>query len=139
MVSKRLGKFIEFKQMSFYAFENSINASRGSISKAVKEEKSVGSNVLENILTVYPELNPIWLLKGTGEMTSKNKQITNVSDFDDIDIIEHIFSNIETFKHYNSFKSLVKSLYADGELLEVKREIKELKEKIEKLNLNNKF
>lgn len=68
MVSARVGEYIEAKNISYYAFENSLGASRGSISKAVKDGKSIGSNVLEKILALYPDLNPIWLLTGQGEM-----------------------------------------------------------------------
>lgn len=68
MVSKRLGEYIDARKISYYAFENSLGASRGSISKAVKDSKSLGSNVLERILSVYPDLNPEWLLTGKGEM-----------------------------------------------------------------------
>lgn len=68
MVSERLGQYIAHKQLSYYAFENSIGASRGAISKAVKEHKSIGSTVLEHIFITYPDLNPTWLLVGQGEM-----------------------------------------------------------------------
>lgn len=68
MVSRRVGQFIEATGISYYAFENSIGASRGAISKAVKDEKSIGSNVLEKIITRYPQLNPNWLLTGSGDM-----------------------------------------------------------------------
>lgn len=68
MVSDRIGQYIDYKGVSYYAFENALGASRGSISKAVKEKKSIGSNVLENILSVYEDLNPIWLLTGQGAM-----------------------------------------------------------------------
>lgn len=68
MVSERVGQYIEKKGISYYAFENSLGASRGSISKAVKEGKSIGSNVLENIMGIYTDLNPNWLLTGQGEM-----------------------------------------------------------------------
>lgn len=68
MVSERLGQYIEKKKYSYYAFENSLHVSRGSISKAVKDKKSIGSNVLEAILIGYPDLNPQWLLTGEGSM-----------------------------------------------------------------------
>ena len=80
MVSERVGQYIEKKGISYYAFENSLGASRGSISKAVKEGKSIGSNVLENIMATYPDLNPVWLLTGVGEMFVSNEEIvTNKS------------------------------------------------------------
>jgi phage repressor protein C with HTH and peptisase S24 domain len=68
MVSLRVGEYIEAKAISYYAFENNLGASRGSISKAVKDGKSIGSNVLEKIIALYPDLNPVWLLTGEGEM-----------------------------------------------------------------------
>ncbi|MGH2666587.1 S24 family peptidase [Flavobacterium sp.] len=68
MVSERIGLYIDRKGISYYAFENSINASRGAISKAVKENKSIGSSTLEQIMSVYTDLNPVWLLTGQGEM-----------------------------------------------------------------------
>ena len=68
MVSERIGQYITKNEISYYAFENSIGASRGSISKAVKERKNIGSQVLENILSVYTDLNPVWLLTGVGKI-----------------------------------------------------------------------
>ncbi len=68
MIAKRLGEYIEARGISYYAFENALRVSRGSISKAVKENKSIGSTVLENILTQYNDLNPEWLLIGNGPM-----------------------------------------------------------------------
>lgn len=73
MVSERVGQYLEKKGISYYAFENSLGASRGSISKAVKEGKSIGSNVLETIMNTYPDINPNWLLTGQGEMFVANE------------------------------------------------------------------
>jgi len=75
MVSERVGQYIERKKISYYAFENSLGASRGSISKAVKEGKSIGSNVLENIMNVYGDINPNWLLTGQGEMLVNGEDV----------------------------------------------------------------
>jgi phage repressor protein C with HTH and peptisase S24 domain len=75
MVSERVGLYIEKKGISYYAFENNLGVSRGSISKAVKEGKSIGSNVLENILNTYTDLNPTWLLTGCGDMFVVNETL----------------------------------------------------------------
>ncbi|MEH6407189.1 MAG: S24 family peptidase [Leeuwenhoekiella sp.] len=68
MVVERLAEYIDNQGLSYYAFENAINASRGSISKAVKQNKNIGSNVIENILSVYENINPVWLITGKGNM-----------------------------------------------------------------------
>lgn len=81
MVTEKLNEYITSKGISMYAFENSLGVSRGSISKAVKENKSIGSQVLENILSTYADLNPDWLLTGRGPMlrdgqTHKENKLT---------------------------------------------------------------
>lgn len=77
MVSERLGQFLDKKGISFYAVENALSAGRGSISKAVKEGKSIGSNTLENILNLYVDLNPTWLLTGEGNMLKEEVVVSN--------------------------------------------------------------
>lgn len=77
MISKRVGEYIKAKGISFYAFENRISSSRGSISKAVKDGKSIGSNVIENIMAIYTDINPAWLISGQGEMLLDNVEDNN--------------------------------------------------------------
>jgi len=72
MVAQRLSEYIENKGISLYAFENTLAVSRGSISKAIKENKSIGSNVLENILSKFLDINPVWLMTGKGDMIFKD-------------------------------------------------------------------
>ncbi|WP_378177872.1 hypothetical protein [Aquimarina sp. SS2-1] len=140
MVSERLGQYIENKNISFYAFENSIDASRGSISKAVKEGKSIGSTVIENILSVYEDLNPVWLLTGKENMILENSDRVvdknspkKLSEFTHIEIINYISDHIEDFKDIRSFRLLLKSIYTDDEISDVRNEIEELKRKVSSL------
>ncbi len=143
MIVKRLGQYIAEKDISYYLFENSIKASRGSISKAVKNNKSIGSNVIENILTTYTDLNPVWLVTGQGEMLLSDKNLgkiehnlpvkPNLDDLDKIEIIDYIYDNVTEFKSYKSFQKLTKLLFADKEMGEVRKEIEQLKEQVSKL------
>jgi transcriptional regulator with XRE-family HTH domain len=68
MLSKRIKEYIDFHKISVYEFENKISVSRGSISKFLKNSSNIGSNVIENILSVYENINPSWLLTGQGPM-----------------------------------------------------------------------
>ncbi|WP_024773070.1 hypothetical protein [Aquimarina macrocephali] len=143
MIVKRLGQYITEKDISYYLFENSIKASRGSISKAVKNNKSIGSNVIENILTVYADLNPVWLVTGKGEMLLSGKNYgeieynppvkVSLDGFDKIEIIDYVYDNVTEFKSHKSFQKLTKLLFADKEMGEVRKEIEQLKEQVSKL------
>lgn len=105
MVSKRLGEYIRTKGISLYAFENTIGASRGSISKAIKDNKNIGSNVLENILIHYTDINLSWLLSGKGKMllsdtNTANKDQTNYK-------IENNTADLKEIKHLKEVNQLL--------------------------------
>jgi len=135
MFTHRLEEFIHFKDLSLYAFENSIKASRGSISKAIKHEKSIGSTVVENILKEYPELNSNWLFTGKGEMILKQATATDdvFDGVDKINVIKHINDNLEAYKKIRSFQLLLESAKSKDELASVKSDIETLKKKVEEI------
>lgn len=74
----RLKKFIDFKGISVRVFEQTVGMSNGSFASQLKNNKTIGVDKLENILQVYPELSPKWLLTGEGNMlkTDADKHIS---------------------------------------------------------------
>lgn len=96
MVSERILKYITEKGISVYAFENAINVSRGTISKAIKAKNSIGSAILENILTTYTDLNPEWLLTGKGKMLrEEDNLLNNKAPASPPDIVDKLFQKLE--------------------------------------------
>jgi hypothetical protein len=67
-------QFIKYAGLSARQFDLSIGASNGYTLRMQKNNASVGSDVIENILKVYPQLNVVWLLTGEGEMLKENKE-----------------------------------------------------------------
>ena len=67
-VVTRIKDFIDFKGIAISAFEKSIGMSNASFGKSLRNGGAIGSDKLENILNVYPELSVTWLLTGVGEM-----------------------------------------------------------------------
>jgi len=65
---ERLVKYIEYKDLSLNKFSLSIGVSNSYLHKMIKNKASIGSDIIENILRIYPELNPAWLLTGEGDM-----------------------------------------------------------------------
>ena len=68
MVLQRLKEYIDRKGISVSAFEKSVGMSNASFGKSLKNGGAIGSDKLENILKIYPELNAEWLLTGSGNM-----------------------------------------------------------------------
>lgn len=64
----RLIEFIEHVGISARQFDLSIGAGNGYTLRMKKNNASVGSDVIENIIRTYPQLNVVWLLTGEGEM-----------------------------------------------------------------------
>ena len=78
MIVENLKKFIDSKGISIAAFEKSIGMSNNSFRKSLNSGGNIGSDKLENILKIYPDLNPSWVLTGNGEMLiTSNTEIKN--------------------------------------------------------------
>lgn len=74
----RLMQYIKFAGLSARQFDISIGASNGYTLRMLKNNASIGSDVIENIIATYPDLNLVWLITGEGEMI---KSKTSSLDF----------------------------------------------------------
>ena len=68
MIIDRIKQFIDKKGISISAFEKSVGMSNASFAKSLKSGGAIGTDKLENILYTYPDLSPVWLLTGEGDM-----------------------------------------------------------------------
>jgi hypothetical protein len=64
----RLNAYLQQQQISAYAFEHSCGISNGYLSKQLKGKGAVGSDILEKVKQVYPDLSIVWLVTGRGQM-----------------------------------------------------------------------
>lgn len=67
----RLASYIEFKGISLNSFDKSIGVANGYIGKQIKNEASIGADIIEKIISIYTDLNLEWLFSGKGEMIKK--------------------------------------------------------------------
>lgn len=65
---ERITIYLQFKSIAPYSFERKIRLSNGYVSKQLKHNGSVGSDILIRICEHYPDLNILWVLTGTGPM-----------------------------------------------------------------------
>lgn len=73
----RLDSYLKKHGISYNAFEKSINASNGYIGKSVKNNSSIGSDVLEKIAEVYPDIDILWLVTGHVSLKKANTPLDN--------------------------------------------------------------
>ncbi len=81
----RIKMYIDHQKLTIAAFERSIGMSNASFGKSLKKGKGIGTDKLEKILLVYPDINAEWLLTGKGEMfktpTKRKKKGKERKDF----------------------------------------------------------
>ena len=65
---ERLQQYIEYKEIRMKSFDSAIGVEDGYTEKHIKNKEAIGSDILENIFSRYPDLNPTWLLAGKGTM-----------------------------------------------------------------------
>lgn len=70
-VIDRLSKYLKLKGIPPHAFEQKCGLANGYIGKQLKAKGSVGSDILEKVGEVYPDLNLVWLITGRGKILVK--------------------------------------------------------------------
>lgn len=85
----RLLKFIQNESINTDQLDYTIGLKKSDLQHEVSKDGSVSTDVLEKICEQYPELNPIWLVTGKGEMLINDyheigKAIENVESQDGI-------------------------------------------------------
>jgi hypothetical protein len=98
----------------------SIGAGNGYTLRMKKNNASIGSDVIENIIKTYPQLNVVWLLTGEGEML-KADEAPEILNFDQLppDKQEEI-------------EQIIEKKIRERQEEELKRLLKEVTEEIEK-------
>ncbi len=116
----RLMQFIKYVGLSARQFDLSIGASNGYTLRMKKNNASIGSDVIENILRVYPQLNVVWLITGEGDMLKKPEEAETL-DFD------HLPKSRQ-----QEIEDLIEQKIKERQEEELKRLLKEVTEEIEK-------
>lgn len=69
---QRIKQYIDFKGIRVSAFEREVGMSNGSFASQLKNNKTIGLDKLENILSKYQDINLEWLFTGDGDMIKLN-------------------------------------------------------------------
>ena len=118
----RLIQFITYAGLSARQFDISIGASNGYTLRMKKNSASIGSDVIENILRVYPQLNVVWLITGEGAMLKKDMRKEPL-EFDEL-----------PKNRQEEIEKIIEQKIKERQEAELKRLLIEVSEEIEKSN-----
>ncbi len=104
--------FIKHSGISARQFDISIGASNGYTLRMKKNHASVGSDMIENIVRVYPQLNLIWLITGEGEMLKPGYEVLSTGELpaDKQSEIERLVAHKIRQQHEAQLKDLLKEV-----------------------------
>ena len=128
-IIERLFQYIDFKKDNPSNFERTLGIANGLLGKKRTTSGGIGSGIIEKILTHHSDLNPEWLLLGSGPMIKE----TNDSNINQIAINgnNHLIKgsgDITTENQDNSLESINRELSKRVEQLEI--EINHLQDKL---------
>ena len=81
-VNQRIRRIIENKSLSVNAFANAISVAQGTLASMLNRGSEPSTKTINAVLSAFPDINPDWLLTGSGEMylsdtlsTTENKDV----------------------------------------------------------------
>jgi len=89
----RIMLLIKHLGISARQFDISIGTANGYILRMQKNNASVGSDVIERIVKLYPQVNLVWLITGNGDMLVEDTKPT--SSKSDLDIETYINERLQ--------------------------------------------
>jgi hypothetical protein len=93
-IKDRVLEIAEFKGISKEKFFEKIGMTYGNF-KGKSKETPLNSNAIADILTIYSDINPLWLLTGNGSMILTENQPVNKSCEE---IIENYKGMLDSYK-----------------------------------------
>lgn len=84
MIKERIIQVIEFKKFKKEDFYSKIGMTSANFRGKAKETP-INSNAIENILSIIPEINLLWLITGKGNMFNSTAYLEN--SFEEINLL----------------------------------------------------
>lgn len=139
-IVERLKLLSEKEKITITALEKKIGASKGVLSRALKNNTDIQSKWVSIVVDNYPQYNPLWLLTGKGEMmllsevnAPKGPTSNKTTDYFDCPICE------EKEKSIDLYRGLITDLMNDKRKLQedkqhLREEVEHLRQQIKEIS-----
>lgn len=132
-VIERIHQFIDTTELNVSEFSKSIHVSNGYFAKQKAGNSNVGSQIIEKIVSLYPQVNADWIITGRGKMLYEENnntptQVSTLNESPEPYRKKESDSNDRTEDFF--FEILARK---EKEIRDLNREIGELKYKYESL------
>ena len=95
-MNKRLKQFLKFKDIAVSDVERKLNLGNGTLSRPLRAGGTIGSDKVEKILQLYPDLSAEWLLRGDGTMLKSLSTTEEINGIPASELITALQSQIDT-------------------------------------------
>lgn len=77
-IGNRLKKVLEIKGVSYSDFSTKAEIHYNSVTRMMNSDRAMNSKTLSKIFSIFPDLNPRYLITGEGEMFKNETNVDNV-------------------------------------------------------------
>lgn len=133
----RLSVYITESGTTFNKLAIELGLSNSYFSKMLKKGGSIGSDIIENILRMHPDINADWLLTGRGLMFANETLSSLPASYTDASLIYKIYKE-EQERMANQLRekdARIKEL--TGQMLQMAEEIGRMKEQVKDRELES--
>lgn len=81
---ERLAIYCKQYKLHYSSIEDKVDIAKGYLSRQIKNQASIGSDILERIFNAYPAINPTWIFTGKGEPQLKGINVDAMTSNPDI-------------------------------------------------------
>jgi hypothetical protein len=81
MIVKRLEILASELKLTVSGLEKKLGLGNSTLSKAISNNRSIGSNIIETIFEHYPTLSPEWFITGKGNIFITNSKSYTNTDY----------------------------------------------------------
>lgn len=132
-IKERIQQYVNIKGISIYQLEKDAGMSKSSWNRT----KNISSEACSNLVNIYTDISPEWLLTGRGEMLKKptdQEASGNVSTLEaEKSFLEKEFFYLKAIRDKSAdlIKAMDKIEEKEKEILRLKAEIESLKVRLE--------